>query len=222
MKWPRGPEASVPGWWERFSIRDKAFERYIGYESGATSIRMSQGFLIPGILQTEEYARLMARSYAAPEDIDAMVLLRMERQREVFARAPQQSHILDEAILRRRIDDVMPNQVQRLAELARQPEITIRIIPFEAGPHYGYRGPFVLLGFDVPLGGILYLEGSRTWHENLLISEEGMVFNREVPAVDDAAEEIAIYEDRFEMLSRIALEPAESIILLDRIADEIS
>ena len=136
--WAR--DARVPGWWDRFHLQDRAFERYIGYESGATSIRMAQVLLIPGILQTEDYARLMTSSYAAPEETESIVLLRMERQREVFARAPQQNHILDEAVLRRRIGDAMPGQVQRLAELARQPEVTIRVIPFEAGPHPGLRG----------------------------------------------------------------------------------
>jgi transcriptional regulator with XRE-family HTH domain len=216
--WAR--DASIPGWWDRFGIQDKAFERYIGYEHGATSVRMAQGMLIPGILQTEEYARLMTGGYAEPEEIDTIVLLRMRRQREVFARAPQQSHILDEAILRRPAGDVMPGQIQRLAELARQPEITIRIIPFEAGPHSGLRGPFVLLGFDVPLGGILYLESPRTLRENLVITEEIMIPGRSI-SIDDTAEAIAIYESRFEALKLMALDPAESIRLLDQIASEI-
>jgi hypothetical protein len=215
-------DASVPGWWDRFHLQDKAFERYIGYESGSTSIRMAQGLLIPGILQTENYARLMTSSYAAPEETETIVLLRMERQREVFARAPQQSHILDEAVLRRRVGDIMPAQIQHLAELARQPQITIRIIPFESGPHPGLRGSFVLLGFDSPLGSILYLESTRTRHENLVFSEEGTVSNQAVPTATDAAEEIARYEDRFEMLDRIALQPAESISLLNQIAGGIS
>jgi transcriptional regulator with XRE-family HTH domain len=216
--WAR--DVGVPGWWERFRIEDKAFERYIGYESGAASIRMAQGLLVPGILQTEDYARLVTRSYAAPEVTDTILLLRMERQREVFARAPQQYHILDEAVLRRPIGNVMPGQVQRLAELARQPEITIRVIPFEASPHPGLRGPFVLLGFDAPIGSILYLESARTPDENLLISEENIVSNRGVPAAD-AAEEIASYDDRFEILKRLALEPAESTGLLDQIASDL-
>jgi hypothetical protein len=213
-------DASAPGWWERFRIDDKAFECYIGYETGAASIRMAQTLLIPGILQTEDYARVITGSYTAPGEADAIILLRMERQREVFARAPQQYHILDEAVLRRPMGGAIPSQVQRLAELARLPEITIRVIPFEAGPHPGLRGPFVLLDFDAPIGSILYLESSRTRDENLLISESNTVSNCRVPAAD-ATEEIARYEDLFEMLNRIALEPAESMSLLDQIADEL-
>lgn len=108
--------AHLPGWWDRFRIQDKAFERYIGYESGATSIRMAQGLLIPGILQTEGYARLMARAYVAPEEFDSTLLLRMQRQQEVFLRAPDQLHILDEAVLRRRVGDIMPGQLRHLLE----------------------------------------------------------------------------------------------------------
>lgn len=212
--------ASAPGWWERFRIEDRAFERYIGLETGAASIRMAQALLIPGILQTEDYARVITRIFTASEEADANLVLRMERQREVFARAPQQYHILDEAVLRRPIGDAIPGQVQRLAELARLPEITIRVIPFEAGPHPGLRGPFVLLDFEASIGSILYLESSRTRDENLLISESDTVSNCRAPAVN-AVEEIARYEDLFEILNRIALEPAESMNLLDQIADEL-
>ena len=79
----------------------------------------------------------------------------------------------------------------------------------------------MLLGFDEPLGEVLYLESSRTRHENLLISEGETIFNRGFPVIEDAAEEIAGYEDRFEKLDRLALEPSESIRLLDQIADEM-
>jgi transcriptional regulator with XRE-family HTH domain len=215
-------EAGAPGWWDRFHIADKAFERYVGYESGATSIRMAQSMQIPGILQTEDYARLTTGTYTAAEDVDSIVLLRLERQREVFARAPEQLHILDEAVLRRPVGDVMRRQLQRLMELARQPEITIRVIPLSAGPHSGLRGPFVLLGFDVPLGSMLYLESPRAQHENVAICEESIISNQGIFGTHDAAEEIARYEDRFEMLNAVALEPAESTRLLDQIAGEMS
>lgn len=215
-------EASARGWWDRFGIEDKAFEHYVGYESGATSIRMAQSQVIPGILQTEDYARRMTGTYAAAEDVDSLVLLRLQRQREVFARAPRQLHILDEAVLRRPGGDIMRGQLERLMELARQAEVTIRVIPLDVGSHFGLRGPFVLLGFDVPLSGILYLESPRTRHENVVISEAAIISNQGNSGTYDAAEEIARYEDRFEMLSQVALEPAESMSLLDQIAGEIS
>jgi transcriptional regulator with XRE-family HTH domain len=212
-------EARISGWWDKYKIPDKAFELYTGYESGATSIRMSQGLLVPGLLQTEDYARLVTNTYTTPDRVDSIVLLRLERQKEVFARRPDQYHILDEAVLRRRVGDVMPGQLQHLINVAQQPKMTIRVIPFNAGPHFGLRGPFVLLGFDVPLDDVLYLESAR--RGDLMVSEGDTVSGHGSPTVDDAAEEIARYEDGFDILSKIALEPADSLELIDRIANEM-
>ncbi len=210
-------DARVPGWWERFRIQDKAFELYVGYESDAVSIRMAQGLLVPGLLQTEDYANLMTPAYAQPEEVDQIVLLRLERQKEVFARKPEQHYILDEAVLRRRVGDVMPGQLRHLVDLARQPEITIRVIPFGAGPHFGLRGPFVLLGFDVPLDNVLFLESAR--RGGLIVSSQEILSSQGMPGVDRAAE-IATYEDGFEILSQMALNQAESINLMEQIASQ--
>lgn len=212
--------ARVPGWWEQFNVQDPAFALYVGYEAGAASIRMVQGLLIPGILQTEGYARLMTRAYALPEYVDSIVRLRLERQDEIIARAPEQHYLLDEAVLRRQVGDVMPGQLRHLVELARRPETTIRVIPFQAGPHFGMRGPFVLLGFDVPLDQVLFLESAR--RGDLIASEEGIVADGSARGADHAAATIAGYEDGFAALENIALDPAESVGLIERIAREAS
>lgn len=211
-------EARVPGWWESFRIRNEAFERYVGYEAGAASIRMAQGLLVPGILQTEEYARLVTNTYSAQEDVDSVVQLRLARQEEIFARTPEQHHVLDEAVLRRRIGDTMPGQLRHLEELAARPEVTIRIIPFGAGPHFGMRGPFVLLGFDVPLGTILFLESGR--RSDLIICEDETYSHQILPRMSAAAEVVASFEDGFSELNRVALDEAESIALIERIVRE--
>ena len=148
------------------------------------------------------------------------MLLRLERQKEVFKRAPDQYHILDEAVLRRHVGTAMPEQLQHLIELADRPEVTIRVIPFAAGPHFGLRGPFVLLGFDVPLDDVLYLESAR--RGDLRVSEQDSVAGQGAPAPDDAAEEIAIYEDGFESLTKLALGTQDSLDLIARIASDIS
>lgn len=212
--------ARVPGWWDRFNVQDRAFALYVGYEAGAASIRAVQGVLIPGILQTEAYARLMTRTYASPEYADSIVRLRLERQDDVIARAPEQHYILDEAVLRRQVGDVMPRQLRHLIELAGRPGTTIRVIPFSAGPHFGMRGPFVLLGFDVPLDQVLFLESAR--RGDLIASEEGIVADGSALGADHAAATIAAYEDGFATLQNIALDPAESASLIERIAHEAS
>ena len=214
--WAR--EARISGWWDKYKIPDKAFELYTGYESGATSIRMSQGLLVPGILQTESYAREVTSTYTTPDRVASVVLLRLERQKEVFAKAPEQYHFLDEAVIRRRVGDVMPDQLRHLVEVAQRPEMTIRVVPFTAGPHFGLRGPFVLLGFDVPLDNVLYLESAR--RGDLLVSEDDAVSGQGGATVDDAADEIARYEDGFESLGKLALDPADSLELIERVAVE--
>jgi hypothetical protein len=216
--WAR--DARAPGWWDRFRIRDNAFECYVGYESGAASVRMAQALLVPGILQTEDYAKIMTPAHAAPSEVDAIVQLRLARQQEISTRKPEQSYLLDEAVLRRPVGDAMLGQLRHLVELARQPEIAIRVIPFEAGPHFGLRGPFVLLGFDVPLDNMLFLESAR--RGNRIVSQENIYSGESVPGIDYAAETIALYEEAYESLSQIALEPAESAGLIEAIARAMS
>jgi hypothetical protein len=211
-------DAGSSGWWDRFRVLNEAFERYVAYESDATSIRMAQGLLIPGLLQTADYARAAASIYASAEEVDSIVELRLERQRTVFARSPEQYHIIDEAVLRRRMGSAMPGQLRHLIQLAQQPQIAIRIIPFAAGPHFALSGPFALLSFDVPVGNVLFLEdpgrADLTVCEGLIVSGEG------APRIDDAAATIAAYEDAFESLAQKAFDQAGSITLLERIASE--
>jgi transcriptional regulator with XRE-family HTH domain len=214
--WAR--EARVPGWWEKFRIQDEAFARYVAYEAGAASICMVQELLVPGILQTEEYAQLITSTYTARQDVDSVVQLRLERQRKVFARTPEQHHILDEGVLRRRVGDAMPRQLRHLVELTARPEVTIRVIPLEAGPHFGMRGSFALLGFDVPLGNILFMESG--WRSDLVVYEEEAYSDQILPGVSEAAEVIATFADGFSELNRIALDEAESVALIERIARE--
>lgn len=211
-------DAGSSGWWDSFRVLNEAFERYVAYESDASSIRMAQGLLIPGLLQTADYAMAAASLCPSAEQVDSIVELRLERQRTVFSRAPEQHHIIDEAVLRRRMGEAMPGQLRHLLELAQQPQIAIRIIPFEAGPHFGLGGPFALLSFDVPVGNVLFLEdpgrADLTVCEGLIVGGEG------VPRINDAAATIAAYEDTFEALAQIALDQAGSINLLERIVGE--
>jgi hypothetical protein len=179
---------------------------------------MAQGLLVPGILQTEKYARLVTNIYSAPEDADSIVQMRLARQEEVFARTPEQCHFLDEAVLRRRVGDTMPGQLRRLIELASRPEVTIRVIPFGAGPHFGMKGPFVLLGFDVPLGVVLFLESGR--RNDLIICEEAAYSDQILRDSSEPAEIVASFEEGFSEIGRIALDEAESAALIERIVRE--
>ena len=219
----RAREARAPGWWEDYEFGpDKGFEAYVGYEDGASSIRMVQPLVVPGLIQTPQYTWQTMEAWGlSPEAISRGVKLREERQQRVAARAPEQHYLLDEAVIRRPVGTAMPDQLRHLVRIAQKPTVTVRIIPFAQGPHFGLRGPFVLLGFDGPLDDVLYLESAR--RGDLLIAEtKDQVAGPNVPKVEDPADEVARYQDGFAGLLKIALEPAESLDLLEEIAAELS
>ena len=218
----RGARDREAAWWLKHSISDKAFEAYVGYEAAATSIRMSQGLLVPGILQTPEYAETVTATYVSQEKVESVVRLRLERQKRILERAPQQFHILDEAVIRRRVRGAMIKQLHHLIELAQRPEIEIRVVPFSAGPHFGLRGPFALLGFDVDLDTVLYLESAR--RGDLMIA--GPDIGETVSGSPGSGgslrpDEIGEYEDGFESLAKLALGPEESQKFIKRVVQEM-
>lgn len=148
-------EANKPGWWQRFhDILPGWFSMYVSLEGAAGLIRSYEPHFVPGLLQTEEYARGVMRSGAIgqtrPEDIERYVALRMERQ-SLLSRedAPRLWVVMDETALRRQVGgpDVMREQIDKLLEAVELPHVTLQIAPFAAGPHPGTYGPFVLFRF---------------------------------------------------------------------------
>jgi transcriptional regulator with XRE-family HTH domain len=217
----RARHAREKSYWEDFELEDKAFEAYLGYEDGASSIRTYQ-FSIPGLLQVPKYTRLLLQAYrVSPVLIERQIRIRQERQRRVGDRAPDQVYILDESALVRPVGDAMPEQLRHLVSMVRKPHIAIHVIPFSRGPHVGLRGPFVLLGFDVPLDSVLYLESAR--RSNLLIAEmREQVSNAGALTLDSPADEVAGYEDDFASLLEMALDQDESVKYIEKIIRELS
>ncbi|GAA0256488.1 helix-turn-helix transcriptional regulator [Cryptosporangium japonicum] len=159
-------EANQPGWWHKFGdILPQWFQAYVGLEAAASLIRTYEVQFIPGLLQTEDYARavvLLGNGSAPKEEIDRRVQLRMERQ-QLLSRpnAPRFWAIIDEAVLRRPIGgrEVMRAQLDLLAELSERPNVTLQIIPFGFGGHAAAGGAFSLLRFpDQTLPDIVYIE----------------------------------------------------------------
>lgn len=148
-------EANKPGWWQRFhDILPNWFSMYVSLEGAASLIRSYEPHFVPGLLQTEDYARGVLRSGAIgqtrPEDIDRYVALRMERQALLTREdAPRLWVVMDETALRRPVGgpDVMRAQIDRLLEAMELPQVTLQVAPFAAGPHPGTYGPFVLFRF---------------------------------------------------------------------------
>ncbi|GAA1944730.1 helix-turn-helix transcriptional regulator [Streptomyces durmitorensis] len=148
-------EANKPGWWQRFhDILPGWFSMYVSLEGAASLIRSYEPHFIPGLLQTEEYARGVMRSGAIgqtrPEDVERYVALRMERQSLLTREdAPRVWIVMDETALRRPVGgpEVMREQIDKLLEAVELPHVTLQVAPFAAGPHPGTYGPFVLFRF---------------------------------------------------------------------------
>jgi transcriptional regulator with XRE-family HTH domain len=159
-------EANAPGWWHAFGdVVPRWFEDYLRLEQAASVIRNFETQFIPGLLQTEEYARAVIRlGYdAAPADgVERRVSLRMKRQQ--LLRRPDPPHVwavIDEAALRRPMGGAatMRAQLAHLAEISELPNVTVQIMPFSAGGHAAAGGPITILRFaEDSIRDVVFLE----------------------------------------------------------------
>ncbi|MDH6213260.1 helix-turn-helix domain-containing protein [Streptomyces pseudovenezuelae] len=170
-------EANRPGWWQRFhDVLPDWFSLYVSLEGAARLIRSYEPHFVPGLLQTEDYARAVMEAgtvgQTEPGAIERHVTLRMTRQR--LLDRPDPPHlwvIMDETVLRRPVSirgEVMRGQLDKLLEYAERDRVTLQIAEFEDGPHPGTYAPFTLFRFAEPelpdmvfteyLTGALYLD----------------------------------------------------------------
>jgi transcriptional regulator with XRE-family HTH domain len=212
QEWARG--AREPGWWSVYKGEiAETYYQYIGYEAGAFFMRRFQGAVVPGSLQTEDYAEVLTADSVAPVRVAPVVKIRMQRQRELAKREerPWQFYVLDEAVIRRHVGiqrdpAIMPNQLRHIVDMVEQHErISVQVIPFSAGAHRGLNGPFTVLEFEGDLADVLYLEGGRS--ASILITG------------DDPR--IAEYRDWFEVLTTEALSVDKSLQLIRDVAEEL-
>jgi transcriptional regulator with XRE-family HTH domain len=194
-------QARQRAWWEAYGdVLPNAYETYIGFEAEASAIFTYEAQVVPGLLQTAEYASAVVQADAAsddPEVVGQRVAVRKARQ-AVLTRdpPPQLWAVLDEAVLRRPIGgtDVLRRQLLRLVEASERTMVTLQVLPFSVGAHRALAGSFIILEFpgaaDLPL---VYSEG-RT----------GGVFRSK-------SEEVHSYWMSFEAVRAVALPPAESV-----------
>jgi transcriptional regulator with XRE-family HTH domain len=157
-------EANQPGWWHRY--RDALpdwFRAFVILEEEASLIRAYEPHYVPGLLQTQDYARTMLRAGAGDaEETERRVQLRMERQRRLLAPGgPQLWVVMDETVLRRPVapPEVMREQIDRLIEAAALPNVKLQVIPFALCIHEAMYGPFHLFRFPFQeLQDIVYIE----------------------------------------------------------------
>ena len=157
-------------WWSRYKdVAPEKLLELIDYESAASAVSQFEPMFVPGILQTEEFARAILQVFydekSAANRLAAMVDLRTKR-RGLLTRenAPHFSFVLDESIIHRVVGSpaIMSRQFQHLASIAKLPNVTIQVVPFTAGPHPGMNGPFEVVQFaDTPDENIVFLEGPR-------------------------------------------------------------
>ncbi|MGC4974651.1 helix-turn-helix domain-containing protein [Streptomyces sp. DT199] len=142
-------------WWHAYrGVLPPTYRDFISLESQAGAMRTLETSVVPGLLQTPEYARAVTRAAVEglPEDrLDTLVEVRLARQDVLRADPPLKlSAVLDEAVLRREVGGpgVMARQLERLVEAARLPQVRLQVLPFAAGAHIGVTGPFVIFSFS--------------------------------------------------------------------------
>jgi transcriptional regulator with XRE-family HTH domain len=195
-------QASAPGWWQQYNdILPKRLERYIGLERAASVIRTYEVQFVPGLMQTEDYARaviLLSNPGAPPDETDRRVSLRMQRQQLLTEPgAPQLWAVLDETALRRPQGGrhVMRAQFEHLLRLTDLPNVTLQIVPFRSGPPAAAGGPFTILRFPEPdlpdvvyiqhLSGALYLDQADDVTTYLAVIDQLCVQAETGPASQD-------------------------------------
>ncbi|MER7054058.1 MULTISPECIES: helix-turn-helix transcriptional regulator [unclassified Streptomyces] len=142
-------------WWHAYrGVLPPTYRDFISLESQASAMRTLETTVVPGLLQTPEYARAVTRAAVdgLPEErLDTLVEVRLARQDVLRARTPLRlSAVLDESVLRREVGGpgVMARQLARLVEAARLPHVRLQVLPFAAGAHIGVTGPFVIFSFS--------------------------------------------------------------------------
>ncbi|PWW55437.1 helix-turn-helix domain-containing protein [Actinokineospora spheciospongiae] len=158
-------QAGEPGWWHRYSdLMPTWFQDLVGLQEAASRLQMYELQFVPGLLQTEEYARALVsqgRPDLATAETERLVALRMSRQNILRSlSAPKLWAVVDESVLHRPIGGarVLREQIDHLLEVTRLPNVTLQVVPY-ALSGYAAEGSFSILRFTEPeLPDLVYLE----------------------------------------------------------------
>jgi transcriptional regulator with XRE-family HTH domain len=204
-------EGHRKGWWAAYDdVLPSGFDIYVGLEAETAAVRGYEVSVVPGLLQTADYARAVLREMFArhtTEQIERLVDLRIKRQQRFDDDPPIELWaVLDEAVIRRPVggNSVMRNQLEHLLAAADRPGVTMQVLPFGCGAHAGHGGPFSILEFPnrsdsevafvESVVGIIYLEKDR---------------------------DVRARAEAFDRLRAAALAPAASTDLIARAAHEL-
>jgi transcriptional regulator with XRE-family HTH domain len=186
-------------WWDASPVIPDWFKLYVGLEASASRIRSYDGEVVPGELQTEQYARAVfaAEQPPDPEAADRHVKLRMQRQQALFNRRPEPPQVctvLGEGALTRPVggEAVLRAQIEHLRRVAERDNIQIKVLPWSVGAHAAMAGAFRILDFDDPDDpDVVYLE-----------SHVGALYLEEPAEVDE-------YRRVFDLISKDAIHVAD-------------
>jgi transcriptional regulator with XRE-family HTH domain len=197
-------------WWDRYRNDMPAqFLTEISYEASSLRLRQYQAQVLPGLLQTEQYARNLMKVFDDNDaHIELGVRIRMERQQRLFHDdGPEMFYILDEAVIRRWVGgpQVLRGQLNHLREVASRPNVHIQVLPFSAGGHRGMFGSFTL--FEFPLEEQDFAVRVEHSGPDVLIQ--------------DNAEQISFYLETFFDLEEIALPKGDLDTVIDKVLSEL-
>lgn len=193
-------EIDQPAWWELGRDLPEQLTALIDAERRATHITDVTLNLIPGLLQTRSYTRaVMEASGVEPQDADDMVSIRQVRQGILSSHDPTTLRcFIDEAALSRPIGGprVMVEQLRHILPASEEQNVSVQVLPLALGAHAGLAGTFVLLDF-VKAKPVVYLEA------------------RSSGAFLDEPDDVALFQDAVEKLTKVAADPAESGKMMD-------
>ena len=204
-------EAKRRGWWQQYSGSSRRdFLDFVGLEDEASSIKTYEGELIPGLLQTEKYARALfgASGKISTEEVARWARLRAARQGRLFGEHPMTySAVVREGALRQQTGgrSVMRDQLNHMLEVMRRPNVTVQVLPFVADTYPTPMAPFVILTFP-ELGdpAVVYVD----YFIGCLYLEK--------------EDEIEAYTSMFSQLQERALDPEDSSSLIADIAKDMT
>ena len=204
-------QANDQGWWAKYDdIMPDWFGSYVGLEQATSLIRTFELQFVPGLFQTEDYARgvtMLGHRSAPSDEIEHRVSLRMQRQKILHLDdSPRIWAVIDESALRRPLGgvDAMKVQLRHLIEVTEYPRVTLQVMPFSRGGHPAAGGSFTVLRFAEPdLPDIVYLEQLTS------------------ALYLDRRDEVDHYMEVMNRLSAEADTPADSARLLEQIAKSL-
>jgi hypothetical protein len=197
------------GWWTPY--RDVFTGSYVALEDEASAMRLYCPELVPGLLQTEAYARAVIRAVRPgydDESVERRVTARLTRQKVLLDRVspPELVLVLNEAVLRRLVGDaqVMAAQLEALRAAAQQRRVTLQVLPFSVGAHASLEGGFVLIQFPGEADpDVVYVEGIM-----------GDLYLESV-------EEVKRYQSAFERIQAVALPPQETVTFIEKMVRQL-